>query len=233
MDNDEYEVIYYPQDDENRVYCNICDKLCIEQYYNNHLKSQTHTNNTRKRQQTNTHFECDFFDIDMQIVSKTICLKLLNHKKCLREKYIIINLDFFEVDKILGEHVGRNNRNFDFYFVNCEFKLELNNIFNPHKKRENFYNSDIISMEKHLLNWVDYFMLRGYKFCKINEMIIQTISNRRDMTYKRFINHPMSMCERRLNLIIAKNPHLINSLDRSKNHPLIRKYSHIPINISK
>ena len=75
-------------------------------------------------------------------------------------------------------------------------------------------------------------MSRGYKFCKINEMFIQTISNRRDMTYKHYINQPMSMCETRLDLIIAKNPHLINSLDRSKNHPLIRKYSHIPFNNS-
>ena len=73
-------------------------------------------------------------------------------------------------------------------------------------------------------------MSRGYKFCKINEMIIQTISKRRNMTYKHFINQPMSMCDRRLNLILAENPHLINSLDRNKNHPLVRKYCHIPSN---
>ena len=37
----------------------------------------------------------------------------------------------------------------------------------------------------------------------------------------------MPMVERRINFIINKNPELINALDRSKNHPLIRKYSHI------
>ena len=47
------------------------------------------------------------------------------------------------------------------------------------------------------------------------------------MSYKYYINHPMSMLERRINMIIAKNPQLINSLDRNKNHPLIRNYSHI------
>ena len=47
------------------------------------------------------------------------------------------------------------------------------------------------------------------------------------MSYKYYINHPMSMLERRINMIIAKNPQLINALDRTKNHPLIRKYSHI------
>ena len=33
MDGDIYEVIYCPQGDEYRVYCNICDKLCIERFY--------------------------------------------------------------------------------------------------------------------------------------------------------------------------------------------------------
>ena len=37
----------------------------------------------------------------------------------------------------------------------------------------------------------------------------------------------MSMLERRVNMVIAKNPQLINVLDRTKNHPLIRKYSYI------
>ena len=49
MDSDNYEVIYCPEDDENRVYCEICDNLCIERYYENHIKSQTHTNNKYKR----------------------------------------------------------------------------------------------------------------------------------------------------------------------------------------
>ena len=30
MDSDKYEVIYCPEDNEDRVYCKICDKLCIE-----------------------------------------------------------------------------------------------------------------------------------------------------------------------------------------------------------
>ena len=30
-----------------------CDQLCIKRYFKNHLKSQTHTNNLRKRQQLN------------------------------------------------------------------------------------------------------------------------------------------------------------------------------------
>ena len=34
MDSDNnYEVIYSHQDDENRVYCDKCDNLCIERFY--------------------------------------------------------------------------------------------------------------------------------------------------------------------------------------------------------
>ena len=44
------------------------------------------------------------------------------------------------------------------------------------------------------------------------------------------MNLPMSMVERRIKIFIAKNPELIKNFDRNKNHPLIRKYSHIPFN---
>ena len=49
MDGENQEAVYC-EDDEYRVYCDVCDKLCIERYYKNHLKSQTHTNNFYKRQ---------------------------------------------------------------------------------------------------------------------------------------------------------------------------------------
>ena len=38
------------------------------------------------------------------------------------------------------------------------------------------------------------------------------------------------MCERKTNMNFARNPHLINSLDRNKFYPLIRNYSRIPFN---
>ena len=44
-DNNSFEVIYVLEDGECRVYCEICDELCIERYYENHLKTGTHTNN--------------------------------------------------------------------------------------------------------------------------------------------------------------------------------------------
>ena len=49
MDSENQEVIYCADDDEYRVYCGVCDKLSIEWYYKNHLKSQTHIDKIHKK----------------------------------------------------------------------------------------------------------------------------------------------------------------------------------------
>ena len=76
----------------------------------------------------------------------------------------------------------------------------------------------------------DCFKSRGHKFYNINQMTTNTISDRCNMTCEHYINQPMHMCEGKINMNIAKYPELINSLHQNKKHPLIRKYSHIPVN---
>ena len=85
-------------------------------------------------------------------------------------------------------------------------------------------------LEKFLKHAIQDFIDQGYKFCHISNMNNITINIKMNMTYGYYINQPMSMCERKINMNIARNPHLINSLDRNKNHPLIRKCLHIPFN---
>ena len=53
MGSEKQEFIYCADDKEYRIYCEICDKLCIERVIKSHLKSQTHTNNNSKRQKLN------------------------------------------------------------------------------------------------------------------------------------------------------------------------------------
>ena len=50
MNSDNYQVIYCADDNEYRVYCDVCDNLCIERFFKNHFKSRTHTNNIRKKE---------------------------------------------------------------------------------------------------------------------------------------------------------------------------------------
>ena len=43
------QAIYCEDDNEYRIYCHICDILCMVRFYKNHLKSHTHINNIRKK----------------------------------------------------------------------------------------------------------------------------------------------------------------------------------------
>ena len=57
MSDNQNQQIIYCEDDEYRVYCDVCDSLCIERFYKNHLKSKTHLNNIRKIEEINKAFE--------------------------------------------------------------------------------------------------------------------------------------------------------------------------------
>ena len=57
MNSDNQQIIYCPEDDEYRVYGYVCDKLCIERFYKNHLKSKTHINNIRNIEHLDKAFQ--------------------------------------------------------------------------------------------------------------------------------------------------------------------------------
>ena len=147
--------------------------------------------------------------------------------KYLYTKYIINNVKINEFDKIFNYYITTHNKKFDFYYIDCEFEILFENNYTANIEINYHYNTDYINIKSYLLFYIDSCEINGYKFKNINHMIISTISCKCNMSYKHYINRPMSMLERRINFIIAKNPQLINALDRTKNHPLIRKYSHI------
>ena len=53
----ENQLVIYCEDGEYRVYCDVCENLCIQRYYKNQLKSKTHINNIRKIEEINKAFE--------------------------------------------------------------------------------------------------------------------------------------------------------------------------------
>ena len=148
-------------------------------------------------------------------------------------KYIITDISSDEFDKYLNDYITTHNEKFDFYLISCELVIEFDNNFTENIETNYFYNTDILNIKRNILHIIYHFIPRVYKACNaynIKQMILKTINDRWNMTYKYYINLPMSMVERRVNINIAKNPELINSLGRSKNHPLIRKYSPVPFN---
>ena len=134
--------------------------------------------------------------------------------------------------KKLNDYITTHNKKFDLYFSNCEYKIEFDNNSTTNIETKYLHNFvDIITKIKgHILYWIDFYKLQGYGFCNINEMIIKTFSDNCNITFKHYRNKPKHMCERQIFMNIAKNPQLKNSFDRSKNDPVMRKYSHIPFN---
>ena len=51
MEGENPQVIYCADNDAYRIYCDFCDKLCIERFHKNRLKFGTHMTNSRERQQ--------------------------------------------------------------------------------------------------------------------------------------------------------------------------------------
>ena len=148
-------------------------------------------------------------------------------------KYTINNVNLDELDEILNDHITTHNKKFNFYLICCSLLIEFDTNITENIETSYFYNTDIINIKRDLLYNIYIFIPRIYKpsnVCNIKQTILKTINDRCNMTYDYYMNFPMNMVERQINFNIAKNPHLINTLDRNKNHPLIRKYSQLPFN---
>ena len=150
-----------------------------------------------------------------------------NDIKFIYIKYIINNVNINNFDKIFNNHITNHNKKFYYYYINCEFIIETNNRLLNLEINYN-RNTDYVDLRCYLFFYTESQKIKNFK---INKMIINTFSCLCNMTYKYYLNQPMSMLERRINYNIAMNPLLINSLDRNKNHHLIRKNSHIPFKI--
>ena len=161
----------------------------------------------------------------------TISLKKNDNSLYIKYTINIINLD--NLDKILNDYITTHIEKLNFYLISCKLVTKFDDNFTEKMETNYFYNTDIINIRRNLLYNFYNFIPRIYQpsnVCNIKHMILKTINDRCNMTYKYYKNTPMSMIERRNNINIAKNPSLIKKINWNKNHPLIRKYSHIPFN---
>ena len=102
-----------------------------------------------------------------------------------------------------------------FFFINCKFKLEFHDNFIQNIETNYIYNVESEKINIILSYYIKYHELKGYKFCCINQMNILLLIDKCNITYKNYINSPMPMVERRVNMIIAKNSQLTKLFDRN------------------
>ena len=115
-------------------------------------------------------------------------------------------------------------------FYKYDFRVVFDGEFYLHIKSELQNNLTTFNLKKFLLLWIEYCIEKAYKFSHLSEIIITTVSNKKNMTYEFYNKQPMKMIELNLDMIIESDPYLINALDRIVNYPLIRKYRNIPCN---
>ena len=77
------------------------------------------------------------------------------------------------------------------------------------------------------MEWV--FVDRVHRFSDVYKMNITTDSIRKNMSCEIYNNYLMQIVELKFNTTMDNNPHPITALDRSLYHPLIRKFSFIPL----
>ena len=179
-------------------------------------------------------YYCDICDETIKFKSKNNHLKTITHNELekLFIHFILLTIQNFSMPMIYdiyNDFIYLHNEKF-FFLVKCVFNLVFDSNFYPFIQSVLYTNKTICFWKKFLINANQDFINQGYKFSHISNMNIITNNFKLNMTYENNINQPMQAVERKLKMIIAKNPHLISSINRSHNHPLIRNYSHIPFN---
>ena len=175
----------------------------------------------------------------MIVVIKQLNLNKKNHlksisyilyKKCFRIKHTNKNPDFFDVDIKCKDYFTNHNKKSDSYLVNRDFKLVFNK-FTAKVQTVFHHNTTFVNLKTFLLFWIEFFIRRGCKFSQNNGRNFSTIVDKMNMIYEHYVKQPMQPIELKLNMIIAKNPNLKNSLITSNNHPLFVEYFLLPFNI--
>ena len=132
-----------------------------------------------------------------------ICNSCLKNNKYLYTKYTIENIDIDEVDDIFDKYINIHNQKFIFFYIDCQFEIEFKDNIFAKIEINNHYNTDYINIKIYLLFYIDSCEYGIFIFDKIIKMEINTISCRCKMTYKYYMNTPMSMLEKRINVVIG------------------------------
>ena len=146
---------------------------------------------------------CDICDKTMNLKSKNKHSKSIPHNE-LEKSFCIIhsieNPEFFNVDDLYNDFINNHNKKYYFYNVKCNFNFIFDNIFLPCIESDLYTNKTICYWKKYLIHAIQDFINQGYKFSLNSNMNIITINIKMNMTYEYYINQPMSMCERKINM---------------------------------
>ena len=132
-----------------------------------------------------------------------------------------------DVDNIYNKFINEHNRKFEKYTTKCQFNFHFHNYLPGLTSK--LFNNTVCDWKGFIMKVISDFNKKGFKFSQISKMHIITHNLKKDMTYFMYMNCPMSAVERKININLNKNPDLINTFDGAIDHPMIRRFSFIPI----
>ena len=158
------------------------------------------------------------------------CYKCSKNNKFLYTKYIFININIDDIDHIFEKYINIHNQKFVFYYISCHIVIQFKNNVFATKQINDLCNTDYINIKSYLIFYIDSCEYGIFIFDNIFNMEINTISCRCNMSFKYYLNNPMSMLERRINMVIGKNSQLIKSLNFKENRPITRQCDYLLLN---
>ena len=154
---------------------------------------------------------CDHekFEDETELTNYLASQRKPNHRS-IYKNYVIKNIHLDNVDKILNDYVSIHNKKFDLYFIKCNSNITFDNYTtNIETNFVHYKKSYKIMIE--LLFFIDCMKFEGHDLCNINQMTIFTNIDRCNMTYEYYTHKSSNPLERKLNIIIAKNPKLLDN----------------------
>ena len=173
-------------------------------------------------------YYCDVCDKFIKPKSKHKYFNSNTHKqfnKCKHIELTIDNPDLNNIDEVFYAYIIQHNKEYDYYFVKCHFKLAFNdNQYSTYVKSNLFDTKTMISWPNCLENVIADFENKGCNSNHIEGLNIITIANKIDMSYYFYIKHNMHAVEWKLNAVINKNKISIKKISHNWRHSLNRKF---------
>ena len=139
-------------------------------------------------------------------------------------RYSVKNPNSLHIKNIFKKYALDFNEKLAFYQFICKWKLHFSDTIVSVKSDTWSSISGGCYLRNFLSSKIEFFVRQGHKFSHLSEINISFISDLRNMTYEHYLQQPKPMLEWGINVILAKNPELIKSLNRSHIPPIIRKY---------
>ena len=111
--------------------------------------------------------------------------------KSIYEKYVINKNNLDEVVKIINDYVSTHNKKFNIYFIYFEFKIQFDYNYTRNLSAACVHNIEFEKIFQSLIYYIECPKINGYKFENINQMTINTVSDRCNMKYEYYKHHPM------------------------------------------